>query len=325
MDDNIILENDIDLMGLNEGDIIKKQYEVLKKLGDGAYAKVYLVLDMKTDLLYALKTINLRHLKHNSQLGPNLMREVKIHKRLDHPNILKFYEQFQDDTYMYFLIEYAHPGEICKILYKEPDSDDESSDEEDINDSDSDSDESDDEIDDESGFSEMEAKDYIYQIIQALKYLRSINIIHRDLKPENLLLNENGIIKLCDFGWATDRTSHSVVGTCDYNAPEMVKMKEYDYKSDIWSLGVVLFEFLYRLRPFHSKNEKETERKITNGRIFFPKEPKISDDAKNLIKLLLNIDPNKRPNYEDIEKHIWFKDLMTHNGKIDISNVSFKL
>jgi serine/threonine protein kinase len=154
-------------------------------------------------------------------------------------------------------------------------------------------------------FSENEAKDYLYQLLQALKYLRDRKIIHRDIKPENLLITEDGIIKLCDFGWATDAKSHSIVGTCDYNAPEMVKGKEYDYKSDIWSFGVVMFEFLYRKRPFHGENERETESKIRHGRYTFPDTPNLSEECKHLLKWILRTDPAQRPDIEDIEDHPW--------------------
>ena len=284
------------MSSLKVGDIIKKRYEIMDELGDGCYATVYLVQDVLSHELFALKATRKRHLKDNSELGPNLVREVRIHSNLDHPNILKFYREFDDKDYIYFLLEFITPGEIYDVLYDDQSSDSTSNDD---------------------PFSEDEARDYFIQIIEALRYLRNKGIIHRDIKPENILLTEDGVIKIADFGWATTKPSDSIVGTPEYNAPEMLReiipgQKKYDYKSDLWSAGVVLYEFLFKKRPFHprgykNKKEKEkaTERLICSGKIPWPDEPDVSDLAKDLIKRILTINPIIRPDYEEVLAHPW--------------------
>ena len=203
-------------MPLEIGDLLKGRYEIMDELGDGCYATVYLVQDQQTDSLYAMKATHKKHLKKNPELGPNLVREVRIHSSLDHPNILKFHREFDDNTYIYFLLEFVTPGEIYDVLYHERNQADDSSQSGGTNGMStngmgSESDSSEDS--DDSPFSEDEARDYFIQIIHALKYMRDKGVIHRDLKPENILLTEDGQIRLADFGWATTRPSDSVVGT----------------------------------------------------------------------------------------------------------------
>lgn len=313
-------------MPLTEGDQIKGKfghYEVMEVLGDGCYATVYLVMDLNDSdsKLYALKAINKKHLKKNAELGPNLVREVKIHRGLDHINVTRFYKEFDDGTYIYFLLEFITPGEIYDVLYMERSMESESGDQSGGSDNDDGTDEP---------FSEDESRDYFFQIILALIFLRDKGIIHRDIKPENILLTEDGVIKLADFGWATSKPSDSIVGTPEYNAPEMVKgSNKYDYKSDLWSAGVVLFEFLYRKRPFHAKHakgekakEKETEKRICSGKIPFPpaNEDTVSEEARDLITKIFTRNPRLRPDYEQVLAHPW---MMNWAQKLKVSEHSW--
>lgn len=285
---------------IKEDTLIKDKYYVIEKLGDGCYAKVYLVQDINTDEVYALKAINKIHFKSNKKLRFMLDKEAKIHRQMNHPNVVKLNDYFEDQNYVFFLLEYVFPGEIFPILYKE------------------------------KGFSERKAANYVYQVVQALKYCKDKNVLHRDLKPENLLLNEKGTIKLADFGWATYGHGSSVVGSVHYNSPEMLRYKRYDHRSDIWSLGVLIYELLCCEQPFRGEGrdskekEKETERLIKRGKIHYSRYTRhLSPEALDLIETILMLDPEQRPTYDEILAHPWFQiNLPDENEKTSSRGLS---
>jgi len=273
---------------IKEDTVIKNQYYVIEKLGDGCYAKVYLVQDINTDEVFALKAINKVHFKSNSKLKYMLDKEAKIHRSLDHPNIVELKDYFEDDNYVFFLLEYVFPGEVFEILYKE------------------------------KGFSEKKAAKYIYQTTLALKHCHQHKVIHRDIKPENLLLNEKDQIKLADFGWATYGTGKSVVGSVHYNSPEMLRYQTYDHRADIWAIGILIYELLCCEQPFRGSGrnrkdkERETERMIKRCRLQENKYTRrLSKQAMNLIRRILVADPKKRPSYDQILADPWFSTQLT--------------
>lgn len=273
---------------ITEDSMVGDKYYVVQKLGDGCYAKVYLVQDTTNDRVYALKAINKKHFKTNYKLRHMLDKEARIHGMLNHPNIVKMERYFEDKNYVFFLLEYVHPGEIFPILYEK------------------------------KGFSEARTAGYIYQVIQALKYCQSKDILHRDIKPENLLLNEKGIIKLADFGWATVGNGNSVVGSVNYNSPEMLRYEKYDYRSDIWAVGVLIYELLCCQQPFRgvgrtrNEKEKDTEKLIKRCKIHYNKyTARLTPEALDLIQKILVLNPQERPTYDEILSHPWFKINLT--------------
>ena len=264
---------------IKEETMIMDRYYVLEKIGDGCYAKVFLVQDTHDNdgQIYALKAIRKVHFRNNSKLPYMLDKEAKIQSSLDHPNIVKLYRYFEDQYYVFFLMEYITPGEIYPILYEQ------------------------------DGFDEPEAADYFYQTIKALQYCWKNKVLHRDLKPENLLLTDDGVVKLADFGWATYKHGKSVVGSVHYNAPEMLRYELYDCKSDIWSMGVILYELLCCDQPFRGKGkndkdkERATEKAIKSGKYKISKYFKgLSRSAQDLIDRLLDLDVDRRLSYEEI-------------------------
>ena len=175
---------------------------------------------------------------------------------------------------------------------------------------------------------ESTAKLYILQIVHALKYLRQNGIIHRDLKPDNILISKSGKLKLTDFGLSfigmvnrqipiDDQIieSNSLVGTPDYIAPEILLARPHTFTCDLWSLGVIIFELLCGVPPFHSNSESATRQNIVSGR--WPKEEAVeeyglSNDAIDLISKLLRINPQERIGAKDIDEifqHPWLKDV----------------
>ncbi|KAK4411309.1 Serine/threonine-protein kinase Aurora-3 [Sesamum angolense] len=148
---------------------------------------------------------------------------------------------------------------------------------------------------------------YIASLTQALAYCHEKDVIHRDIKPENLLLDHEGRLKIADFGWSVQSRGkrHTMCGTLDYLAPEMVENKAHDYAVDNWTLGVLCYEFLYGVPPFEAESQKDTFRRIMKVDLSFPSTPDVSAEAKNLITRLLVKDSSKRLSLHKILEHPW--------------------
>lgn len=162
----------------------------------------------------------------------------------------------------------------------------------------------------EKCFPEKRAAQYIAQLADALKYCHLKKVIHRDIKPENLLIGGNGEVKIADFGWSVHAPSSrrsTLCGTLDYLSPEMVNGQTHDEKVDLWSIGVLCYEFLVGKPPFESTSYDETYKKISKAIITFP--PKVPDGARDLIKRLLVVNPNNRLNLDGILNHPWIVSL----------------
>ncbi|KAL7229471.1 hypothetical protein ACSBR2_008056 [Camellia fascicularis] len=126
---------------------------------------------------------------------------------------------------------------------------------------------------------------YIANLAQALAYCHEKDVIHRDIKPENLLLDHEGCLKIADFGWSVQSTSkrHTMCGTLDYLAPEMLENKVHNYAVDNWTLGILCYEFLYGVPLFEAESQTDTFRRIVKVDVSFPSTPQVSAEAKNLI------------------------------------------
>jgi len=216
------------------------------------------------------------------------MSEIEILIKLDHPNIIKLYEIFENEKYIYLIMELCTGGELFnKIIEKT-----------------------------ENGeiFNEREAANYFRQIILAISYCHNKKIAHRDLKPENILLlsnDKNSPIKLIDFGmskfYKEKNEMSEYVGTAYYISPEVLEGK-YDSKCDIWSAGVILYLLLSGTLPFDGENEEEIFEKIKMKKYDFCNNEWefISDEAKDLIKGML-CDANFRFDINQVIKHTWIR------------------
>ncbi|KAD0410214.1 hypothetical protein E3N88_44328 [Mikania micrantha] len=202
---------------------------------------------------------------------------MEIQTSLRHPHILRLYGWFHDAERIFFILEYAHGGELYGELRRL------------------------------GNLCEKQAATYIASLTHALAYCHEKHVIHRDIKPENLLLDHEGRLKIADFGWSVQSKNkrHTMCGTLDYLAPEMVENKAHDYAVDNWTLGVLCYEFLYGVPPFEADSQADTFRRIMKIDLAFPSTPQVSDEAKVLITQLLVKDSSKRLPLEKILKHPW--------------------
>ncbi|CAD5223676.1 unnamed protein product [Bursaphelenchus okinawaensis] len=248
--------------------------EVGRPLGKGAFGRVYLARDKMEQIPFALKIIFKSKLK-TKNMEENIIREIVNHTHLVHPNIIRLYNYFYDDTKIYIMLEYALNGEVYKVLG------------------------------DCGRFVEEDAAKYIYQVADALEYCHQKKVIHRDLKPENLLFDDEYNIKLADFGWSVHSTKHreTFCGTLDYLAPELVNAEAHSFYVDYWCVGVLLYEFLTGVAPFMDKTEVGTYKRIKTGLFSIPDH--VSKGATNLLNEVLKVQPEERLDLVGVMSHPW--------------------
>ncbi|KAJ1337585.1 aurora kinase [Microdochium nivale] len=253
-------------------------FEIGRPLGKGKFGRVYLVRERVSGFICALKVLHKNELQQG-RVEKQVRREIEIQSNLRHPNILQLFGHFHDSKRIFLILEFAGKGELYKHLRRE------------------------------SRFPEWKASQYIAQMASALKYLHKKHVIHRDIKPENILVGVHGEIKLSDFGWsvhAPNSRRQTMCGTLDYLPPEMIKPGStdnyYNEKVDLWSLGVLTYEFLVGEAPFED-TPVMTQRRIAKADMSIPSF--VSPEARDLIKRLLVLDPEKRIPLEQIQTHPW--------------------
>jgi serine/threonine protein kinase len=250
-------------------------FEIGKPLGRGKFGSVYLAREKRTKYIVAIKVLQKSQLL-KAGVEHQLRREVEIQSHLRHRNILRMYGYFYDAKRIYLILEYSPGGELYKRLTSK------------------------------GRFNEKTSARYISDLAEALDYCHTKHVIHRDIKPENLLVGAYGEIKIADFGWSVHAPTsrrNTLCGTLDYLPPEMVEGREHDEKVDVWSLGVLLFEFLVGNPPFEADTHSATYRRISRVDLNFP--PEVPEDARDLIRKLLQKDPKKRLTLKSIPTHPW--------------------
>jgi aurora kinase, other len=252
-------------------------FDIGKPLGRGKFGNVYLAREKKSHYIVALKVLFKSQLA-KAGVEHQLRREIEIQSHLRHKNILRLFGYFYDQSRVYLILEFAARGELYKDLQKL------------------------------KRFPEERAAFYIGSLASSLLYCHEKNVIHRDIKPENLLVDSRGEVKIADFGWSVHAPSskrHTLCGTLDYLPPEMVEGQPHDKKVDIWSLGVLAYEFLVGNPPFEAQGHSETYRRISKVDLKFP--PYVSAGAKDLISKLLVKDPKRRLALKEVAQHPWIQ------------------
>ncbi|CAI2359179.1 unnamed protein product [Moneuplotes crassus] len=260
----------------------KEDFESMmnSNIGVGGFGKVYKVRHKKSRNIYAIKVINKAKIIQND-LVEQIKLEVRIMYELEHDNIVKLYNHYEDEDNFYLILQFCGKGQLYTLLKKE------------------------------GRLNEKQTAKYMREIISAVEYLHSLDppIIHRDIKPENILLDSNDSVKLCDFGWSNffndSAKRETYCGTPEYLAPEMIKQKGHNKNLDIWNLGVLFFELLTGRPPFEGKGQQDLFQNILNFKVRWPKG--FSGVAKDLVVKLLKSNPDSRIGLSEILEHPWFQ------------------
>jgi calcium-dependent protein kinase len=273
-----LIISDIDNLKFSSGNFVTKRagalrqnYNISAKIGSGAFGYVRLAVHKDSNQKRAIKTIDKETITKDMKERSKFFNEVDILRRADHPNIIRLYEFYEDDRHYHLVTEYVAGGELFDFIIKS------------------------------KMLSEAIAANFMRQILSAVAYCHEQNIVHRDLKPENLLLDKesaDATVKVIDFGTSAiydqNKQLTQKYGTAYYIAPEVLR-KEYNEKCDIWSCGVILYIFLSGRPPFGGKNDRDILTKVQQGTVpWGPEWNKISEEAKRLIKKMLEYDPKHR-------------------------------
>lgn len=250
-------------------------FEIGKPLGRGKFGKVYLAREKSSKFIVAIKVLEKSQLS-KAGVEHQLRREIEIQCQLRHKHILRLYGYFYDSKRIYLILEFSPRGELYKVLMSK------------------------------GRFSERQSAQYVLDLSHALSYCHKKHVIHRDIKPENLLVGIRGELKIADFGWSVHAPTsrrNTLCGTLDYLPPEMIEGRDHDEQVDVWSLGVLMYEFLVGTPPFEAEGHSATYRRISRVDLRFPKG--MTEDAKDLITKLLQKDPRKRMALDSIPSHPW--------------------
>ncbi|CAH2319198.1 serine threonine- kinase BRSK1 isoform X1 [Pelobates cultripes] len=252
-------------------------YRLEKTLGKGQTGLVKLGVHCITGQKVAIKIVNREKLSESVLM--KVEREIAILKLIEHPHVLKLHDVYENKKYLYLVLEHVSGGELFDYLVKK------------------------------GRLTPKEARKFFRQIISALDFCHSYSICHRDLKPENLLLDEKNNIRIADFGMASLQVGDSLLetscGSPHYACPEVIKGEKYDgRRADVWSCGVILFALLVGALPFDDDNLRQLLEKVKRGVFHMPHF--IPPDCQNLLRGMIEVEPEKRLSLDQIQKHSWY-------------------
>ncbi|KAM7018469.1 serine/threonine-protein kinase Chk2 [Tautogolabrus adspersus] len=288
----------IDLMSDDQSSLPKElqgKYVLTRRIGTGVCGEVKLAFERSTCKRFAVKIINKKNFQSEGTAIRNAQTEIEILQRIDHPCLIKTEDFYQTDDSYYIVLELMEGGELFNRVKSQ------------------------------QQLKEHVAKLYFYQMLKAVQYLHSNGIIHRDLKPENILLSSHNdvcLIKVTDFNQSRileeAMLMRTLCGTPSYLAPEVfthASTTGYSLAVDAWSLGVLLFVCLGGYPPFHESFSKKTITEQIIGGEFTMVQAKwrhVSDQAKDVVRKLLVVDPGKRMTIEEALKHPWLQVTKPH-------------
>ena len=265
--------NELQVNEMSFGDYIIKE-----TIGKGTFSKVKLGINKITGEKVAIKILDKSKIVEKEDLD-RIIREMSILTKMDHENVIKVFQIFEDPNNFLIIMEFCEGGELFNYIVKK------------------------------GRLSEKEASFFFYQIISGVEYIFSKGIAHRDLKPENLLLNKNNIIKIIDFGLSNFFDGeHNLVTPCGspcYASPEMVSGNDYNgFNIDIWATGIILFAMTCGYLPFEDPDNDKLFEQILKAHLDFPSH--LSELCRDLIRKILVTDPKKRITINQIKEHSFY-------------------
>ncbi|VDL62129.1 unnamed protein product [Hymenolepis diminuta] len=273
-----------------------QDFAIGKNLGKGRFGSAYLARENESRFILCLKIMLRMHFSTDEAMN-RLKREIEIQSHLKHPNIIRMYGYFYDEKRIYYMLEYAPKGDLCKEMEK-------------------------------FQFNLTRVATYVNQLANALNYCHEFGIIHRDINPSNIFLGAGGEVKIGDFGCAVHTPGSKLVavwGTLFYLAPEMTSVAfSHDAKCDVWSLGITTYEMLCRKVPFKKPTEQETLLSIQNDDVNYTLIE--STNAVRFLKRVLEKNSAERVTAADILSDPWVRqhaeDSLTqcHAALIDWEN-----
>ncbi|NXY06334.1 STK36 kinase, partial [Pteruthius melanotis] len=250
-----------------------ENYHILEMIGEGSFGRVYKGRRKHSAQVVALKFIP--KVGRSEKELKNLQREIEIVRDLHHPNIIQMLDSFETAKEVVVVTDYAE-GELFQIL------------------------------EDDASLPEDQVQTIAAQLISALYYLHSHRILHRDMKPQNILLGKDGVVKLCDFGFARAMSIHTMVltsikGTPLYMSPELVEERPYDHTADLWSVGCILYELFVGTPPFYTNSIFQLVSLIIKDPVKWP--TTMSPVFKSFLQGLLMKDPHQRLSWPELLSH----------------------
>ncbi|CAD8202589.1 unnamed protein product [Paramecium pentaurelia] len=249
-------------------------YEPIQFIGEGMSAKVFRSIEKQTNKVVAVKMIK-QEFGREEQALDIVKTEVKILQSLNHPNIIKVLEVYENDQTFWIVQEFVQGTPLSEILKQK--------------------------------LPTEQIKMIMIGLLNTVSYLQSLRIVHRDIKPENIIVQKDGSIKVIDFGFAANLkfgSVSSVCGTPGYYAPEVLRQKESSFNSDMFSVGVVLFNLI-------------TNQPMLKSKMYNPQQFVADEEAADLLKQILEVDPAKRFTAQQALQHPYFKGFYQINEKQD--------
>ena len=301
-----ILHKDAEQMRLRRKRMTVFDFESISVIGKGAFGEVHVVRNKQTGEIQAMKKMIKSEMLCKNQVM-HVRSERNVLSIADTSWIVELKYSFQDESFLYLVMEYLPGGDLMNLLIKK------------------------------SILSEVEARFYTAEMVLAVDSVHLMNYIHRDLKPDNILIDRSGHIKLSDFGLSKNaeinthdyqrnverraevrknrKLAYSTVGTPDYIAPEVFSKQGYDETVDWWSIGVILYEMLVGYPPFYADKPIDTCHKVVAWQKHFviPKEVRLSAPAQDLIRRLIAPASDRMKNIMDFKNHLFFRGVDWEN------------
>ncbi|EFX74573.1 hypothetical protein DAPPUDRAFT_108775 [Daphnia pulex] len=288
-DDSGVETRNINL-GPSERPLKPDDFEFLRVLGRGSFGKVLLARRYADQHLYAVKVLEKRAVVRRNETQHIMAERNVLRNNQLHPFLVSLHASFQTREKLYFVLDFVNGGELFFHLQRE------------------------------RHFSEARARFYSAEMASALGYLHSAGVVYRDLKPENILLDSEGHLVLTDFGLCkeglvdSDQTTATFCGTPEYLAPEVIRKEAYGRSVDWWCLGAVLYEMLYGLPPFYSRDTAVMYDAILNKPLHFRDHIQVSTAGKDLLSALLQKDGRTRlgsgpADFDDVRNHAFYRSL----------------